>query len=379
MHVLYLCGDAGIPLDGHKGASVHVRQTVGGLRDRGFEVSVVVSRPEKRNKPWRFGSRGVAGEAEQLATTGKLLQSTEDLGNVDVIYERQSLWSLTGLALAEHLDVPLVLEVNAPLVQEAKQFRELTLTDVAASIEEVLYRRAEAIFCVSRPLVRHVTELRGHPGDVHLSPNVVNVDRFRPAGPRSDGEAPLIVFVGSLKPWHGLETLIEALAQIPAGRLMLIGDGPLRRSLEKQALALGVTERVEFRGAVDHAEVPGLIAGADIAVAPYPAMEPFYFSPLKIGEYLACGLPVVTSSLGDLAPMLRHRDNAYLVRPGDVDDLARGLKALVDDRSMRRTLGQAGRKLALEQLSLDGGLIRLQNVIARLVGQRRTMRGGAVS
>jgi len=387
MRVLYICADAGIPLDGTKGASVHVRQTIGALARRGVKVTVLALRPGAPGQvPGRVipaeallarlqgkAGRPVAAQAAALASSGDLDRRLPfSPGDVDVIYERYSLWSLAGAVLAERLAAPLVLEVNAPLVQEQSRYRQVDPVDVALEIETVLARRADAVLCVSSPLRERFARLRGSREGVYLSPNAVDLDQFHAAmadpggtGWRRAGDVG-IIFTGSFKPWHGVKDLLRAFALVVEHRnrtrLILVGDGPERGSLMRSAGEMNLGSNVTFTGAVSHREVPALLASAEIAVAPYRPQDDFYFSPLKLGEYLAAGLPVVATTCGDLDRLLRDGVSCLRVPPGDVPALARALDRLAEDADLRRLLGRAGRHVAEEHLSLAGatdGLIRL--------------------
>src|SRR5690606_35992876 len=95
----------------------------------------------------------------------------------------------------------------------------------------------------------------------------------------------------------------------------------------------------ELAGAVEPAEVPAWLARMDIAVAPYHGDQPFYFSPLKIYEYMAAGLPVVASDVGDLAALVRHGETGLLCPPGDPPALAAALARLAGDPAAARRMG----------------------------------------
>ena len=392
MKLLYACADPGIPLDGDKGASVHVRQTLDALARSGVELLVLAARPGRpgavaapvltASSPERLGVKGggtIAAEAAAIAAARELAAAAPLApGDVDLVYERYSLWSLGGAMLAERLAVPLVLEVNAPLVDEQARYRGLALAEVAAGIERDVARRAAAVLCVSSSLRDRIARLRGGDEGVHLFPNAVDTDRFRPHPARGETERgdarPTIVFTGSFKPWHGVQDLLDAFARAfgPVGRarLLLVGDGPERRRLEERALSLGIRPHVEFTGAVSHERIPALLADADIAAAPYPPVSDFYFSPLKVGEYMAAGLPVVASSCGDLDPLLRDGESAVRVPPGDVGSLASALGRLAADPGLRRRLGEAARRIAVEHLSLAGSTDRLLRLLEQVRGAR---------
>ena len=382
MKLLFVSADRGIPLDGSKGASVHVRQTVNGLARCGFDLTLAVARPGRRfvapgpvisiARDECDASGTVRGELSAIAAARDLARAAAGEVRPDLVYERYSLWSLAGAALADEWGVPLVVEVNAPLVEEQLRYRRLALVGIASEIERTLLRRAQAVLCVSTALALRARELRGSEHGVHVVPNGVDTALFHPA-PREAAScgSPRVVFVGSLKPWHGLPILLTAFAGLlerhPASRLCLVGEGPERARLERLSRVLGIARAVEFTGAVEHERVPALLAEADLAVAAYPPMDGFYFSPLKVGEYLAAGVPLVASRSGDLAELLADGETALVVPPGDVGALTGALLRLAGDAELGRRLARAGRRLAVERLSLDATFDRLRTLFGSLV------------
>jgi glycosyltransferase involved in cell wall biosynthesis len=167
-----------------------------------------------------------------------------------------------------------------------------------------------------------------------------------PSCPAPDG-AFTVGFAGTLKPWHGLETLAEAfgIAQQadPAFRLLIVGDGP-RRSILEEALARAPhPERVIFTGALDPGRMPGMLASMDVAAAPYDDLPGFYFSPLKLFEYMACGRASVASAVGQIPEIIRHGATGLLCPPGDAGALAGALLRLRREPALRADIGNAAR------------------------------------
>src|SRR5699024_6425288 len=175
-------------------------------------------------------------------------------------------------------------------------------------------------------------------------------------------------FVGTLKPWHGTDLLLHALARTDQRlELDICGTGPQQEELELLAAELGITQRVRFHGAVAPEHVPEFLHGLDIATAPYPAGE-HYFSPLKVYEYLAAGLPVVASAIGTIPALLEDGELGVLVEPGDVAALAGALAALAADPARhppprRPRLAAAGRDSAVRE---HDWRLRCRGMLARL-------------
>src|SRR5207247_281275 len=116
---------------------------------------------------------------------------------------------------------------------------------------------------------------------------------------------------------------------------------------------------VEFTGSVDANEVPPLLASMDVGVAPYPKLAHFYFSPLKVYEYMAAGLPVIASRLGQLKKLIEHGENGFLTAPGDDAELAAALGQLHSDAALRQRLGQAARNLVQREHTWDAVVQRI--------------------
>jgi glycosyltransferase involved in cell wall biosynthesis len=166
--------------------------------------------------------------------------------------------------------------------------------------------------------------------------------------------------------------LLEAFAQLhrqfPHARLLLVGDGPERANLEARVKQLGLEDVTHFTGAVAAEEIPGLLAAMDVAVAPYPQLENFYFSPLKAYEYMAAGCATVASRIGQLTELIAHEQNGLLCEPGNANDLAAQLARLCSDPTLRQQLGAAGRRTILLGHTWDhvaGRILELGNQSAR--------------
>lgn len=362
MRVAYVCADAGVPVFGRKGCSIHVQEVVRALHSEGAEVDLFAAckgGPAPRGLedvplhalPAAADVDLVRREDQAFAANKALPAGLEAEGPFDLVYERYSLWSAAGMEYACEAGIPGLLEVNAPLIEEQAAHRGLVNRTRAEWIASRAFSSADALLAVSQEVAAWLRRHPSAPGRVYVVPNGVNPERFPPGLPPSRPSPPgvfTVGFVGTLKPWHGLSVLVEAFAlfhaQWPASRLLVVGDGPQRGDLERALEAACLGGAAELTGGVSHQEVPGLLASMDAAVAPYPQSDSFYFSPLKVYEYQAAGLPVVASRVGQLADLVEDGATGLLVQPGDAAALARALDRLRRDPGLAARLGRAGRK-----------------------------------
>ena len=385
MRVAYVCADPGVPVFGSKGCSVHVQEVVAALRRTGAAVRVFAARlggeppPSLRDVPVEPLPCAAAGdpaarERAAMRANGVLDTALARGDPFDLVYERYSLWSFAAMEHARTTGTVGLLEVNAPLVEEQAAHRALVDRTAAEAVAERAFGAASALLAVSPPLAEWLEQQSAARGRVHVVPNAVDPARFpaglRPTRPAAPGVF-TVGFGGSLKPWHGLSVLAEAFALLrrsrPASRLLVVGDGPARADLEAALAARGAGDAVEMTGAVAPSDVPGLLASMDAAVAPYPPRERFYFSPLKVYEYMAAGLPVVASRMGALEEMIRDGVDGLLCPPGDATALAAALLGLSEQPRWRAALGREGRRAVLSEHTWSAVAAR----ILRLAGSVR--------
>lgn len=369
MNILYICADRGIPIRGHKGAAVHVRAMCAAFARAGHRVTIVTPRPGPADGPAPQADiitiplppRNDAAPDEVTARDWQSQVYRDVLSTAvhqllqkhhyDLIYERYSLWSDIGARLSHATRLPLVLEVNAPLLEEAVRYRSLSDYELAAQIEAVQFQAADAISVVSRPLQEYVVRQGAASSKVHVLPNGVDPQVFHPAvrGGAVRGRYELedrivIGFAGRARPWHDLPTLLQAVAQLhqadPRYHLLLVGQMP--DDLSAQVQRLGLTPAVTATGPVPHDEIPEHLAAMDTAVSSHLALTDFYFSPLKLYEYLACGVPTVAADIGQPSALIREGETGLLYRPGDAASLAAKIRQLASDPAAARQMAWQG-------------------------------------
>ena len=389
MRIAYICCDPGIPVFGTKGASVHIQEVVRELRAAGHEVVLYALRSGE-HVPTDLADlelhlEAVAdvepAEREQAqAHAAERIVSRVIADGADLVYERYSLFSTALADITAATGVPGILEVNAPLIDEQRRHRSLVDASGAAQVLHRQVAAARATVCVSDPVadwVRRRTadlpDANDVVGRIHTVPNGVSVRRIQPQP--EDPDRVVVTFVGTLKPWHGVADLITAAALArQSWSLRIIGDGPEMDSLRAQAGRLGV--EVDFRGAVAPQDIPTHVAGSAIGVAPYPDLgggEQQYFSPMKVLEYLAAGLAVVASDVGQVPQLLEDGSGRHgvLVAPSDPTALAAALDDLAVCPDRRARMGRSGRLLAEQRHSWRRTVARILELAGLAQGGER--------
>jgi glycosyltransferase involved in cell wall biosynthesis len=183
------------------------------------------------------------------------------------------------------------------------------------------------------------------PSKVVVISNGTDVDVFNPTRPGVSqirdryGFDRYCLFVGSLTPRKSPDLLLEAVAEAGVA-CVFAGDGPMRRKLERRAHQLGIVDKVGFLGSVPTHELARIYAGADFLVLPTVSDT----SPLVALEAMACGTPVLATRVSGLPTMIEDWKTGFLVKPGDVGQLAMGIRFLTGDARLRRRMGKNGQR-----------------------------------
>jgi len=164
-------------------------------------------------------------------------------------------------------------------------------------------------------------------------------DQERVAEIRRDVSQPIVLFVGRLVPYKGVDVLLDAMAGLNAVAL-IVGEGPQRASLEAQAHRLGVASRVRFVGSVTDQELASLYRACDVFVLPSVTRQEA-FGVVQL-EAMAAGKPVVSTDLGTgVGWVNRHGETGYVVPPRDAGALREAIQRLLTDPDLRRSMGEA--------------------------------------
>ncbi len=412
MRLLYICSDFGIPFDGTKGASIHVRAITNALCARRHDVSVLsprcapygdhpaklistadlrpVTRPVRKIKHW-VDSHGLDINAvgrELRAISYNALLPTEVGRSLPAeppcaVIERLSLFGTAGLDLAKRFGVPFVVEMNAPLVEEASRYRNLNMKSLAERVEDSVLSRADAVITVSEQLADRIIDRGVSAGRVHVVPNGVDASLFNSLPSKQacretvgihDDQELIIGFSGSFKAWHGIDVLLDAFEKVTQQhskvRLLILGTGPEEEALRHRVKLSRFADSVTFTGPVQHEQVPTHLRAMDVAVAPYLNVPDFYFSPIKLFEYMAAETCVVASRLGQIEQIIEDGRNGRLCVAEDRNELARCLLDAIESPEGRKKMADRACKMAMRRHTWDHVASATEQVIFSAAEQR---------
>ncbi len=304
----------------------------------------------------------------------------------DVLYLRQNSFPISPIILCKILKIPSVVEVNGLVLDElkvnnSKSFAYRVFSHLALNSEKLNYRYCDRIVSVTDKLKEELVNLYAVPEDkIFVINNGANIDLFRPMNQeRAKAELKLeeskkyVCFVGNLAAWQGVEFLIYAspfiLKKCPDVRFLVVGDGAMKNKLLGVTSELGLLDKFIFTGRVPYESVPQYISAADVCVAPFikGRNEKIGLSALKTYEYLACGKPIVASSIPGVKDLIEFSGGGISVNPENPEELANAVVELILNENTRTLMGEKGRKYVVENHSWNGVARRILNICNDIV------------
>ncbi len=353
------------------GQSTHIEEMINGLRANDHMVrecapSVNGHNPSGGSDGWvgrlkaflpQFAYE-LAELAYSLVAYRRLVQSLREF-QPDGVYERYNLYLLAGIWVKKRYGIPLILEVNAPMAIERRQYGGLAWPKLADMAELYVWKNADVILPVTQVLADYMVSRGVDARRIQVIPNAINEKHYAVLPSCAEAKAALglsgrvvVGFTGFVREWDRLDQIVKWIANRAVDHnvhLLIIGDGPSRLDIEQCASRLGVADRVTFTGAVDREEVPALSMAFDIALQ--TALVP-YASPLCLFEYLALSKAIIAPDQPNHHEILTHGLNAFLYDPMDAQGIEKALDTLSSNELLReRMAGAAHDVIVAKQLT----------------------------
>lgn len=358
--------------DGAEG--IHIREMVKAFRELGHEVKVIG--PAGETPPESSRKSRILGQVKRLVPHAlyELLEISYTAHCLwktawaifsfkpDFIYDRYITFNAGTVLAGRMFRVPVFLEVNAPLAMErsVEQDERLFFRKTASLMEKWICSSATWTIVVSTPLKQYLESIGVPQGKCVVMPNGVDAERFTPrpvdATLRESLGIPanhiVIGFTGVLRPWHGLDLLVEAVGKMikcdQRAFLLIVGDGPYREHLENMLDQQGLKSRACITGRVPHEKVPDYVSLFDVAVSPRAT---FYASPMKVIEYMALGKPVVVPGTPNFLDIIDNRSEGITFEEGNAAALELALATFCQEPELREELGHRARKKVENRLN----------------------------
>ena len=345
------------------GQYVHIEEIITALRQLGHEVFVV--EPDSINSK-EFGQGASLVKNIRAILPGFVHEIAEFLYSVadylklkkaikahkpDFIYERYNLYFPSGIWAAKKFGLPLILEVNAPLLDERSKHDHIGLPKLARWTEEYVWRSANHVLPVTQVLADRVMRSGVQQQNIQVIHNGINKDKFSAPADTSTIKQTLKIegrkvlgFTGFVREWHRLDRVLDVMHNysLDGWCFLVVGDGPARSEIEQKAESLGLKDQVVFTGLVGREDINQYVSCFDVALQP-DVVE--YASPLKLFEYLVLGKAVLAPDKANIREVLTDGEDALLFNVDDGDDFKIKLHQLCESEELRSALGAAAEDL----------------------------------
>jgi rhamnosyl/mannosyltransferase len=364
MRVLYLYKDY-YPILG--GIENHIRVLAEGLHVRGVEAGVLVTNTANQTVQETLGGVPVVKTARQINVSSapvslpyfpwvRRLEREADIAHAHMPYPPGELAHLLAgrarrFVVSYHSDIVRQRVLGAlyrPFLWQVLAKARLIAVGSPAYLQDSPFLRRHAAKC---RVIHYGLDL----ARLAATPAI----EAEAAGWRARyGNRPLLLFVGRLRHYKGVNVLIEAMQQLPEAVALIVGIGPLADELQQQAQAAGVLDRVHFLGEQPDEVVTPLRYAADLFVLPSTnRAETFGIAQL---EAMACGRPAICTELGTGTSYVnQHGVTGLVIPPNDSAALAAAVRQLLADPALRARMGAAARRRVQDEFSIDAMLDRM--------------------
>jgi glycosyltransferase involved in cell wall biosynthesis len=373
-------------LDGEGATNTHVRELAEDLAKLGNQVTVIC-----QLKNTTYG--GLASIKRVRMVDGKVVRFifstihglflgmvTVSRSKYDLVYARAALNGFNAYLVASLARLPCVIEVNGLMRTEIKVgwlgWWRKAAGYIMSWFEGMSFRRCHHLIAVT-PEIKEalIADLGLESGKITVIPNGANIDLFKPMDSKRARKrlglpelSRLIVFVGHLIAWQGVEYLIRSIPRVvrdcPDAMVLIVGEGLIKERLVKLTEQIGISDRVIFTGMIPYDKVPLYINACDVCAAPKLPLGIGY-SPLKLYEYMACGKPVVATRTSGFE-ILEQNNAGLLVNPQKSEELGNAIVRLLKDEELRKQMGENGRKYVVENHSWESVAKRVAEVCAQV-------------
>ena len=326
----------------------------------------------------------------------KIIKYCKNL-KADAIYQRYNGFSFCGAYIAKKKNIPFILEFNSSDVWKIKNWKnndtflkrifktiyyKIFKLPIVSTIEKYNLSNAAHIIVVSEALKNILLKFGVDENKIIVNPNGIDERKYNPQIKYDDVRQKynlenkiVIGFIGTFGQWHGAENIALAFGKLlkkspeykNKTKLFMIGDGVMMPIVKKHILEFDLQENVVLVGLIPQEQGAKFLSACDIlinATVPNPDGSEFFGSPTKLFEYMAMGKAIICSNMAQMSEILEHGKTAYMVEPGNIDELVTAMKELVDDGELRQCLGDSARDEVIQKYTWDKHVDKILKVIS---------------
>jgi glycosyltransferase involved in cell wall biosynthesis len=373
---------------------VHIRGIADALKAEGVAVDVIslpgadpysspkAMSPTQQARPWMKWVTKLPEPFFELAELGynlvagwrirKYLDAHRD---VELIYERYSLFMFITVLIARARGIPIILEINDSAM--VYRVRPLFFLRLAKWIEGWVVRRATGLVFVSGVFRDRLLKAHGTMAPAIVTPNAANIDKFSFTQAQRDEarahwklEGHVVCgYLGAFVPWHAIDQFVYRIADrlkaAPHLRLLLVGDGATFDEVRRRVAEAGLSDQVVMTGRVAHDQVPGLLAAMDMAVLPSAGD---YTSPVKLFEFMACGIAPIAPDFEPIQEVVKAGQTGWMFKAGDLEQAVQMVLEHSQDVATLKQVGAAARQYVAENRQWRHNILQLLEFRKSLVG-----------
>lgn len=379
------------------GSAIKAKEFVAALRRQGNTVHLEWRMPQPKNevrlsdnirngmKPFlrRYlkEPRRLAGNFKSLINEYQILKRQKP----DIFFPRLTYGNFSCLLLSKWMNLPMVVEADCPPTYEWRSFFAqdvLRFGDLSMKLELASLNQADAVITQSNQLMEHYVSLGIPRGKISVIPNAADTKRFRPTSKDKAiveefnlHNRIIIGWLGAGVSWTGRDTVSkmarELLEEYPTVSFVMLGSPGNTEFFRKQFHSNGYADRFILPGFVSHENVPRYLSCMDIVLAPYPKLDFFYASSMKLFEYMAAGKAIVATRIGQIAEVIQEGRNGFLFDADNSEELCGKVKALILSSELRQRMGHNARKDAEREWNWDRVAQKMNHIFGEVLNKRK--------
>lgn len=373
---------------------VHIRGIADALKAEGVAVDVIslpgadpysspkAMSPTQQARPWmKWVTKlpepffELAELAYNLVAGWRIRKYLDAHRDVELIYERYSLFMFITVMIARARGIPIILEINDSAM--VYRVRPLFFLRLAKWIEGWVVRHATGLVFVSGVFRDRLLKAHGTMAPAIVTPNAANIDKFSFTQAQRDEarahwklEGHVVCgYLGAFVPWHAIDQFVYRIADrlkaAPHLRLLLVGDGATFDEVRRRVAEAGLSDQVVMTGRVAHDQVPGLLAAMDMAVLPSAGD---YTSPVKLFEFMACGIAPIAPDFEPIQEVVQAGQTGWMFKAGDLEQAVQMVLQHSQDVATLKRVGAAARQYVAENRQWRHNILQLLAFRKSLVG-----------